>query len=296
MNILRTFLFAPGNVRRKAEKSFLCGADAVILDLEDAVATSEKAAAREIVRNILAGKKEINTYVRVNAISTGLTWDDLEEVVSPNISGVVLPKVESPEEIKYLEWRLQEIEDKMNLANNIEITPFIETATGLCGLKEILSSSSRISRLFFGAVDFITDIGAIRTQAGYELLYARSKLVVESKAAGIEPPVDTVYTDIKDLEGLRTDARLARQMGFQGKLVIHPNQVEIVNEVFSPTSAEIEWAQKVVGVFEKSEAGGNAAIQVDGKFVEYPIYERAKKTLDTYNSILSRNRGLTGSK
>ncbi len=288
MDIYRTFLFAPGNERRKAEKSFTCGADAVVLDLEDAVAASEKGVARETVRDILSGRKADNTYVRINAVSTGLVPEDLEGVVSPAISGLVLPKVEGPSDIEYLAECLCKIEGKRGLKNEIEIVPFIETAVGLCNLRTILAASKRIKRLFFGAVDFITDIGAERTTAGHELLYARSKLVIESRAACLEAPIDTVYTDIGDIEGLKKDALTARQMGFQGKLVIHPDQVKPVNDVFSPSPEEVAWAEKIAEVFEKSELKGNAALKVDGKFIEYPIYEKAKRLLRIHRAIAGK--------
>ncbi|HZK18161.1 MAG TPA: CoA ester lyase [Clostridia bacterium] len=288
MTVYRTFLFAPGNVRRKVEKSFTCGADAVVLDLEDAVALSEKARARKIVGEIVSEKRETPTYVRVNAISTGFVLDDLGDVVTAHVDGIVLPKVENPSDIEFMAQCLLQIEKRKGLKNNIEIVPFIETVVGLVNLRAVLAASRRIKRLFFGAVDFITDIGAERTPTGHELLYARSRLVIESRVACLEPPVDAVYTDIGNVEGLNREASMARQMGFQGKLVIHPSQVKSVNDVFSPSPEEVAWAEKVVEVFEESEAKGNAALKVDGKFVEYPVYKKAKRVLGVHRAVVGK--------
>jgi len=288
MIVYRSFLFAPGNEQKKAEKALICGADAVVLDLEDAVAVSEKEKARKLASEVIRKPRKCKGFIRVNAVPTGLTRKDLEAAVSPQLDGIVLAKVESPYEIELVDKVISELEKERNIqAGKTELIPYIETAAGLCALKEILTASKRIARAFFGAVDFSVDIGAERTVEGLEMLYARSKLVVVSRAVGIEPPVDAVFTDISNLDGLIAEAKLGRQLGFQGKQVIHPRQVEPVNKIFSPTKKEVEWARKVVKVFEEMERKGNAAIQIDGKFIEYPVVERAKRILEQHKLIES---------
>ena len=150
---------------------------------------------------------------------------------------------------------------------------------------EVASSCPRVKRIAFGAVDYTLDMGIKLSGNGNELFYARSKLAVASRAAGIEGPIDTVYVNLKDDEGLREDCRTARELGFSGKLVIHPSQVAPVNEIFSPAQSEIEFAIKVVQAFAEAESGGVAAVQLDGKFIDYPVAARARQTLSMAESL-----------
>lgn len=292
MNLYRTFLFAPGSESRKAEKALVCGADVIIWDLEDAVAVSEKAKAREVVAAVLQQPRSSLGYVRVNSLGSGLAFEDLETVVCGGLDGIVLPKSETESEIKQVDGLIGALEEKRGLEiKRIEIMPLIETAVGLYNVVEIMRSSGRVNRVAFGSGDFTLDIGSEWTKEGEEVAYARSRLVVASRVAGIEQPIDAVFADVRDLEGLRADARLGRKMGFQGKLVIHPSQVEPANEIYSPTSREVEWSHKVMNAFQEAESRGIAAIQVEGKLVDYPVAEKARRVLAKAEVISARRLG-----
>ncbi|UOF88956.1 CoA ester lyase [Fodinisporobacter ferrooxydans] len=240
MRLFRSWMFVPGSDIKKIEKSKQLSADVVIYDLEDAVSLTEKDSARKLVKQVVQAEVDRIHFVKINSISSPLFLDDLDAIAEKGLSGIVLPKSENKEQIVLLDDLLNQFEMKRSIHQKIEIMPLIESASGLYNAYEIAQSSSRIKRLAFGAVDFSLDIHAELTKEGTELLYARSQLVVASRAAGVEPPIDAVYLDFKDYEGLKRETSFVKQLGFQGKLVIHPNQIETVNAVFLPTAAEIE--------------------------------------------------------
>jgi citrate lyase subunit beta/citryl-CoA lyase len=275
----RTLLFAPAGDERKATKACTLGADLVVLDLEDAVAHAEKERAREVLAALLPGLAPHRPLVRVNGVETPWFADDLRAVVSAAIRGIVLPKVEGPEAVRAAAELVGRLEAERGLPPGaLEILPFVETAQGLLAAEAIARSSPRIRCLAFGGMDFLADVGA--SGGGNDIfLYARSHLVVASRAAGIDAPVDTVYPDFRDTEGLVAEALRARALGFQGKIVIHPVQVEPVNRVFTPTPEEVAQARRIVAAFEAAEAAGVAVIQVDGRMIEYPIAQRARRTV-----------------
>jgi citrate lyase subunit beta/citryl-CoA lyase len=205
----------------------------------------------------------------------------MQAAVVQGIKGIVLAKSETADEIRKVDWLMGLLEKERGLTpGTLEIIPFIESAHAIVNAYTIASASPRVSRMFLGGVDYVQDIGTNFSKAGTELFYARSQLVVASRAAGIEAPIDTVYPDFKDIEGLVADAKLVRQMGFQGKLAIHPGQITPLNEVFAPTPEEIAWAKNIVPVFDESEAKGQAIFQIDGKMIEYPIANRARRILE----------------
>ena len=215
---------------------------------------------------------------------------DLLAAVTGGVKGLVVAKSESAEEIRQVDWLIGKIEKERGLTEgSMEIIPFIESANAIVNAFSIASSSPRVSRMFFGGVDYVLDIGTTFSKGGTELFYARSQLVVASRAAGIEPPIDTVYPDFKDIGGLVADAKAVRQMGFQGKLAIHPGQIEPLNEVFTPTPEEISWAEKIVAVFDEEEAKGQAVFQVDGKMIEYPIANRARRIIALAEQIAKKS-------
>lgn len=276
----RTILFTPAGDERKVTKAFTLGADVVVLDLEDAVAYAEKEKARASLTALLPALGSYRPFVRVNGVETPWFRDDLRAVVSAAVRGIVLAKVEEPEAVAAAEKIIGTLEGERGLSpGSLEILPFIETARGLLAAYSIARASPRVRCLAFGGMDFLADIGAAGTTDGSTFLYARSHLVVASRAAGIDPPIDTVYPDFRDVEGLVADARRARELGFQGKIVIHPAQVQPVNRVFTPTPEEVAAARRIVAAFEAAEAAGMAVIQVDGRMVEYPIAERARRTV-----------------
>lgn len=274
----RTMLFTPGSNSGRMEKALSAGADAVIFDLEDGVALSEKANARNNIANSLKLPRKCNVYVRINGLDTDLWHEDLIMAVEGDADGVMLPKAESEEQIKFIDKFLADLEAKSGKPV-LDLIPLVESARGIIFAFNIACAAKRVSRLAFGALDYTMDIGTSFSGEGTELFYARSHLVNASRAAGILPPVDTVYPGIKDIEGFERDLSLAKQLGMFGKLVIHPSQIEPANRVFTPSEEEIAWARRVLSAFEEAEAAGQGVVQVDGKMVDYPVADRARRIL-----------------
>ncbi len=288
---LRSFLFAPGNHPRRVEKALTLDADAVILDLEDAVAIAEKPATRGAVVAAFAQQRTGLLYVRVNAADTEFCYGDLTAIVRAGLDGIILPKVESAASLQTIDWLLSQLERERDLpAGGIDLIPIIETARGLGALEAILGAGTRVRHCAFGAGDFTLDVNMRWSRDEGELAYARARVVTASRAAGIEAPLDTVWVDLQDEAGLEASTRLALGLGFQGKMCIHPNQVPVVNRVFTPTNAEIDFAARVVAAFAQAEKEGSAAIQLDGKFIDYPIVYRAQRTLDAIAAIRARGQ------
>lgn len=288
---LRSFLFAPGNHPRRVEKALTLDADAVILDLEDAVAIAEKPATRGAVVAAFAQQRTGLLYVRVNAADTEFCYRDLTAIVRAGLDGIILPKVESAASLQTIDWLLGNLERERDLAaGGIDLIPIIETARGLGVLEAILGAGTRVRHCAFGAGDFTLDVNMRWSRDEGELAYARARVVTASRAAGIEAPLDTVWVDLQDEAGLEASTRLALGLGFQGKMCIHPNQVPVVNRVFTPTNAEIDFAARVVAAFAQAEKEGSAAIQLDGKFIDYPIVYRAQRTLDAIAAIRARGQ------
>ncbi|HVC56121.1 MAG TPA: CoA ester lyase [Stellaceae bacterium] len=286
---LRSFLFAPGNHARRVEKALSLDADAVILDLEDAVATAEKPATRALVAAALQRTRRGRLYVRVNAVDSEFCYGDLVAVVRPGLDGVILPKVESAAGLATIDWLLAQLERERGLMpGGIDLIPIIETARGLDRLGAILAAGTRVRRVAFGAGDFTLDVNMAWSRDEAELAQARAAIVVASRAAGIEAPLDTVWVDLPDRDGLEASSRTALGFGFQGKMCIHPDQIAVVNRVFTPSEAEIAFAERVAAAFAKAEAEGSAAIQLDGKFIDYPIVYRAQRVLQRIAAIRAR--------
>ena len=285
----RTLLFAPGNHPRRVEKALCLKADAVILDLEDAVAVAEKVATRAIVVDALQSERSGLGYVRVNAYDTDFCFGDLLVVVAKGVDGIVLPKVETSAQLRSVDWVVSQLEREKRLpAGGIDIIPIIETGKGVANVHDIASAGTRIKRLSFGAGDYTKDMAMRWTRHEGELAHARSEIAVASRAAGLEAPLDTVWIHIKETDGCIKSAELVCDMGYQGKLCIHPDQVDPVNAVFTPSDEDVGFAEKVVKAFEKAEAQGLASIQVDGYFVDYPIVDQAQRTLDLIEKIRAK--------
>lgn len=291
MPVFRSFLFAPGNHPRRVEKSLTLGADAVILDLEDAVANAEKVATRAIVVEALGRPRRCRGYVRVNSLGTQWSHGDFVAVVAKGVDGIVLPKVESAADLQAAEWLLAALEREHGLPEGgIDLVPIIETAAGYCNIAEIARAAKRARRLAFGAGDFTLDLGITWSAEETELLPYRSTLIAHSRAAGLEPPIDTVWVSLTDREGFARSVQRAKDLGFQGKLCIHPDQVPVVNECFRPTEKELSHARRVLDAFTQAERDGLAAIQVDGQFVDYPIVYRAQRLIERADAITQAAR------
>jgi citrate lyase subunit beta/citryl-CoA lyase len=281
---IRTALFVPGSRPDRVDKALNAGADMIVIDLEDAVPLALKEETRSKVREKVLEHGGRKIIVRVNAIGSGFCQGDLDEVMVKPLGCVMLPKVESPEQIREINHRLVRLEEERGMdSGTVSIIPLIESASAVQNIFPILSEKTKPARLLtaaFGAADYSLDLGMEITKQGSELSYPRSRIAVACRAAKIEPPLDTPFMiDLKDTEGLKADAMRAKQLGFQGKLCIHPNQIQACHAIFSPTQEEIQHAERVIQAFEDAEAQGVAAIQLDGSFIDYPVFERARRTL-----------------
>src|SRR5262245_31220724 len=291
MVLYRSFLFATGNHPRRVEKAFALDADAVILDLEDACPVAEKIATRSTVVAACQRRHRCLGYVRVNATSTEYGYGDIVAVVQEGVDGVVLPKLETADEIKAVDWLLRNLEKERGLAiGAVDVIPIIETAKGMANVRAITAAGTRVRRIAFGAGDFTLDMTMEWSRTETELLPFRSECVLASRAGEIEPPIDTVWIDLTDHNGFSNSVRHVRSLGFQGKMCIHPDQVPIVNAILSPTPEQIDWSRKVVEAFEAAEAGGSASIQLEGKFIDYPIFHRARRVLEMAQRIAARSK------
>ncbi len=280
----RSWLFVPGNQLKHINKAQTLNADALIYDLEDAVADDQKDNARQLVISTLKNSHKKN-IVRINALDTPYFLDDVQQLLasySPTLSGLMLPKASSPRHVHILEYLLNQYEKQYSVSQPLSIIPIIECAQGLHHCHAIASASARIERLAFGAVDYALDTNIHYIDYLNALLYARSTLINTSRATGCAPPLDSVYVNFNDAEGLQKEVRYAQQLGFEGKLVIHPNQIDIVNQGFMPSEKAISFAQAVVA---KAQESGLTAFQLNGQMVDVPVIKRAKSILETIKPI-----------
>lgn len=286
--MFRTLLFIPGNNKRFIEKAKLLNADIICFDLEDSVPLNEKQTARDLVSEALDKKEDFgnsNVYVRINSYESGIAIRDLDAIVSDEIDGVVIPKVNNQSEINRLTLRLNELERKKAMSKKIGIMASIESAQGLVNSYSIATADSRVKTLVFGVFDFLNDMGLDYVQDGIEYSFARAKIPIDARAAGIGA-IDAIWQKVDDVEGLVRDAATAKRLGYQGKCVIHPKQVEPVANVFIPSNNEIDWARKVIQALEETmEKGrGIGAVTVDGRMVDAAHYRQAKSVLDSLNT------------
>lgn len=286
MGTFRTFLFAPANHPRRTEKAFTLGADAVILDLEDACAVSEKIPSRAKVVEAMRLPRTCLGYVRVNPMSTIYAYGDLQETIQAGLDGVVLPKVETAAEAQTADWLITQLERERGLElGSVDLMPIIETALGVANLASILATTDRIKRVAFGAGDFTLDLGLRWSRSELELLTYRNQIALLSRAAGKEPPIDTVWVDLKDAEGFEQSTLHIKDLGYQGKMCIHPDQIAVANRCFTPTPEQVARAQRVVDAFAAAEAAGSSSIQLDGQFIDYPIVYAAQRMLAIHEKI-----------
>ena len=289
--LLRSLLFAPANEPRKTRKLSASGADAVVLDLEDAVARDQKVAARPIARAALADIHGPIRCIRVNAFDTGLTTADVEAVVCADLDVIVLPKAESVVDLRRLDAILDAAEAAEGLKRgSIRVLPLIETCYGIQNSAGIARASTRILAVAFGSGDLGRDLAlpTIRGDLTAALAYGRGKIVYDARAAGLGAPLDGPYLNVRDQVGLEADCRAAAALGHGGKVCIHPDQVAVANRVFGPDPAEVEFARKVIVEFAAAEARGSAAIAVDGVFIDYPIVIKANAIVALSDAIAAR--------
>jgi citrate lyase subunit beta/citryl-CoA lyase len=275
---LRSWLFTPANHARRVEKVFQSGADAAILDLEDAVAPDEKPAARAAAAEALARPRACRAYVRVNGTETGWCHADVLATAVAGLDGIVVPKTESADELRTLDWLITQLERERGLPEGrIELVPLIESAVGVEALPAICGATPRVARAAFGGADYTADVDMQWTDDEAEFAYIRARLAHCSRAAGLEPPIDTVVVQIREHDRFRAAARRGRQFGFQGKLCIHPDQVPLANAVFGPSAEEVAHARRVLAAWADAEARGLASIQLDGYFIDPPIAAKARR-------------------
>ncbi len=294
MFILRTLMFVPGNQERRIEKAHSVPADALILDLEDSVPPPEKDSARKMVAASIDGLalngREI--FVRINSLSTSYAVSDIKAVVTKGLRGICLPKTESADDIHNIDVLIADAEKEANLeVGSIGLLALVETPKGIINAYEIASASPRVLGVGFGAEDYALEMGINRTEEGAEIYYPRMVVALACHAANILA-IDTVYTDVRDKEGLIRETRLVRQMGFQGKFVIHPGQVSPVNQTFTPSEEESAYARMVVEAFEAAVTQGQASTSLDGRMIDAPVAERAKKLLNLAESITKKERAV----
>jgi len=279
--LLRSLLFVPGNNSRFLEKAKSLQADIVCFDLEDSVPLVEKKSARNLIKNALKNRSEYHSeiYVRTNSPVSGLIPDDLLEIIQKGVDGIVIPKVNTVNEIKKIEKIMLGLEKKRKL-KPIEIIASIESTEGVVNAYLIASCSKRISALVFGVFDLLDDLGVEYTKKPEGAAYSRAKIPVDARAAG-KYAIDAIWQDLDDVAGLEQDSLVAKNLGYAGKSIIHPNQVDVVHKVFYPTSAEIEWAKKVVSAYDMAKKNKKGATTVDGKMIDEVHYKRAISLLNS---------------
>lgn len=285
----RSLLFMPGDDLRKIGKGAASGADGVVMDLEDGVALNRKADARATVVEALTtldfGRTE--RLVRLNPAASGLQADDLAATVGARPDGYVLPKVERPEELLAVSAALTDAEQAHGWPiGSIGLLAIIETALGVMNLREIGPADGRLQALIFGAEDLAGDIGATRTAASWEVFYARSAVLTAAAAYGVQA-IDTVFIDLSDTEGLGREAAMVAGMGYSGKLAIHPRQVAPINAAFTPTTAQVEAAERLIAAHEAHQASGAGVFAFEGKMVDMPMVRAAER-------LLAKARAATG--
>ena len=278
MTYLRSLLFVPGNQPNMLAKAASFSPDAFVPDMEDSVAWDDKSQARQVVADHLEtlGNTGIRIIPRINSLDTGLCEEDLAAIVGPHIYGVSIGKINTAQDVSVISKYIANLESERKITKgSIKLVLWIETAVGLLNAYEILSSNDRIIAAAFGAEDFTNDMGITRNEDDREILFPRSQVAIAAKAAGVLA-LDTPYFGFRDPESLKINSELSKSVGFKGKFAIHPLQVEIINECFSPTKKEIDHALEVIRVFEEAAAKGRGSTSLDGQVVDVPVVKRAE--------------------
>jgi citrate lyase subunit beta/citryl-CoA lyase len=287
--LYRSLIFVPGNSKRYVEKAKALKADIICFDLEDSVPLNEKDAARKIIADAITHRTQYksNFYVRINSLESDLASLDLAEVIKNGIDGVVVPKVNDESQMKNLDYQVSILEDNQEMINeSIKLIPSIESARGVVNAYSIARSSQRINAMVFGIFDFLYDmhLDYIENDNSDEYVYARAKVPVDARAAGVES-FDGIWQKVDDIEGLTRDAMVAKRLGYSGKSIIHPSHIDPVHKVFVPTKSQIKWATMVVEALQMAmERGeGQGAVKLEGKMIDAVHYKQAKAILDSIN-------------
>lgn len=283
MKLRRSLLYVPGNMPGMLQNIPVFEADGVMIDLEDAVPLQEKDTARLLTRNFLRFYQDRNKemIVRINALDTPYAASDLREILPALPDGIRLPKADNPETVELLDTLLTEQEEALGLAiGYFKIIPSIESALGVLNCVATAQASSRIVALAFGAEDFTASMEIDRTKTGEELFSARTRVVWAAKAVGVQV-IDTIFPDVNDMEALRAETMLVKRLGFTGKSLVNPRQIEIVHEVFRPTQVEIDHALEVMDAIKRAREMGTGVISLKGRMVDAPVVMRAARVLKT---------------
>ena len=278
----RSLLFTPGDSHRKIKKGLTTDADCVILELEDGVAFSRKEEARQIVADALTTLDFGHTerLVRINARDTGLAEADLAATLEGRPDGYLIPKVDSPDTIQWVSNLIAEKENQQGWpSGEIKVMAIIESALAVMNLREIANADTRLVALMFGAEDLAGDMGATRTAAGWEGFYAKSAVVTAAAAYGLDA-IDTPHINIRDTSDLAAAAQQSLEMGYSGKLAIHPNQIETINQIFTPSAEAIAAAERLLKAYDDQAASGQGAFTLDGKMVDMPMVRTANKIME----------------
>ena len=277
----RSMLFLPGSTPNKIINGDSMGADAVILDLEDAVSPDEKDAARILVRHAIQslGFRGVEIIIRINSIDTDYWKADLDEVIPLKPALIMPPKTSCAQDVLTVDAYITELEEKLGFERNtVKLIPLIETALGVENAFQIASATKRVAALFLGGEDLTADLRCKRTKEGNEINYARTRLVCAARAAGVDV-YDTPFTDVNDDEGIWTDAEYAKSLGFTGKSSISPRHVSVINSVFSPSQKDIDYAYEVMEAIRLAKEQGRGVISLRGKMIDAPIVARAQQTI-----------------
>ena len=276
----RSLLFVPGNNPGMLANAGSLGADVAIFDMEDAVAQAEKDTARILIRNTLTFLKPstIQVAVRINALDTPYWQEDIHAAVKGGADYILAPKCSEPSDVRTLVKTIEEEEDTQNKDRKILLLALVETALGIENAFALACSHPKLAAMQLGAEDLTAELGARRTAKGEEILYARSRLIMACRAAGIKA-LDTPFPFVTDMEGLKADAALSAQLGFDGKTVISPHHVYAVNEAFTPSAEQVRWAERVMAVARRAKEEGKGAVSLDGMMVDLPIIKRAERIL-----------------
>jgi citrate lyase subunit beta / citryl-CoA lyase len=288
MTVMRSVFYIPGNNPKFIEKAPVTPADIITLDLEDSVPPDEKEKARQLIRENLklAGSGGSTVYVRINNWETLMTNDDLEAIVYEGLSGVCLAKCGGADHVQRLDWKLEELERRRGLkVGSVAIQLLIETAKGVMNAYPSACASKRVNSLIFGAVDYTKDMRVKLTSEGQEQYWARAAVPVAARAAGCIA-IDCPFVDIKNIDAFKDSTRIGRQMGYEGRMLIHPDQIMPSHEIYTPGPEDVEWAEGVKKVFEEEGlAKGKAAVSYKGKMVDTPVYDNARTILAIRDEI-----------